>query len=78
LTELIGLLGEGIDEVYFVDKLILISPVFAIVGCASPTKYSRFQPTLGNVHKNTADSSFNGRQCPPCIDWVKKSGAGHD
>jgi len=40
LTELIGLLDEGVDEVYFVDKLILKSPVFAIEGWASPTKYS--------------------------------------
>jgi len=40
LTELIGLLDEGVDEVYLVDKLILKSPVFAIVEWASPTKYS--------------------------------------
>jgi len=78
LTELIGLLDEGVDEVYLVDKLILKSPVFAIVGWASPTKYSRFQPTLGIAHKNIADSRFNGGQCPPGIDCVKKNRAGHD
>jgi hypothetical protein len=33
---------------------------------------------VGMAHKNIANSSFNGRQCPPYIGYVKKSRAGHD
>jgi hypothetical protein len=48
--ELIGLLDEGVDQIYLADRLILKSPVSAIVGWASPTKYSRFRPTVGSAH----------------------------
>jgi hypothetical protein len=33
---------------------------------------------VGIAHKNIANSSFNGGQCPPYIDCLKKSRADHD